>query len=482
MKTHLLRTFTKLGLLVAVLGLSVLTLCAKPKSVLVVTTTTGFRHSSIETAEKVIANLGQSSGAFTVDFARVSPNSAEFKGADGKMDKGKYEEAIKKVLAETMSNDALKKYDGVIFANTTGDLPLPDKAAFLDWIKAGHAFAGMHSCSDTFHGYPPFIEMLGGEFLTHGAQVSVDCINMDAQHPSAKHFPGSWTVFDEIYIQKNFHRNQVHGLLTLDKHPNTGKPGDYPISWSKQVGKGRVFYTALGHREDVWDPEWKDRKNSPEVALAYQAHILGGIKWALGLEKGDAAPQSTRVKLSREEARDGFRALFNGEDLTGWKLRNPGGRASWSAQNGMLVNEVDKEHGTDLVSEETFRDFTARYEYLVPKGSNSGFYLRGRHEVQILEDYGSANPSPGNNGGIYSIKAPSQNASRKPGEWQQAEVTIKGNLVTVILNGVKIHDNVEVNKPTGGELDGNVDQPGPILLQGDHGAIAFRNIRIKPLK
>ena len=114
MKTHLLRTFTKLGLLVAVLGLSVVTLCAKPKSVLVVTTTTGFRHSSIETAEKVIANLGQSSGAFTVDYARVSPNSPEFKGADGKTDKAKYEEAIKKVLAETMSTDALKKYDGVI--------------------------------------------------------------------------------------------------------------------------------------------------------------------------------------------------------------------------------------------------------------------------------------------------------------------------------------------------------------------------------
>ena len=84
MKTHLLRTFTKLGLLVAVLGLSVVTLCAKPKSVLVVTTTTGFRHSSIETAEKVIANLGQSSGAFTVDYAGVSPNRPEFKGADGK--------------------------------------------------------------------------------------------------------------------------------------------------------------------------------------------------------------------------------------------------------------------------------------------------------------------------------------------------------------------------------------------------------------
>jgi hypothetical protein len=468
MKNHLLRVLPRLGLAVGVLAFSVATVCAKPKHLLVVTATKGFRHSSIPTAEKVIAQLGEKSGVFTVDYARGGPNGKD--DAD---------------IIEMMSPQALKKYDGVIFANTTGDLPIPDKEAFIDWLKSGKAFVGMHSASDTFHGFAPFIELIGGEFLTHGAQVGVEAINQDPKHPGCKHLGASWSVFDEIYILKNFHRNQVHGLLTLDKHPNSGKPGDYPIAWSKQVGKGRVFYTSLGHREDVWDAEWTEkdgkRKNSAEVAQAYQQHILGGIKWALGLEKGDAKPQSTRVKLSREEERAGFRPLFNGEDLTGWKLRDPKGRASWSAQNGMLVNEVDKDHGTDLVSEEKFRDFTARYEYLVPKGSNSGFYLRGRHEIQILEDYGSDKNSPGNNGGIYSIKAPARNVSRKPGEWQEAEVTIKGNRVTVILNGVTIHENVEVNKPTGGELDGNVDQPGPIMLQGDHGAVAFRNLRIKPI-
>ena len=89
-------------------------------------------------------------------------------------------------------------------------------------------------------------------------------------------------MFDEIYQFKNFDRSKVHGLLTLDKHPNNKTPGDYPISWCKEYGQGRVFYTSLGHREDVWDPNWSDRKNSKEVAEAYQKHILGGIKWALG--------------------------------------------------------------------------------------------------------------------------------------------------------------------------------------------------------
>ncbi len=268
-----------------------------PKRVLVVSTTTGFRHSSIPTAEKVLGELAQSSGAFTVEYARVEPNDPQFKGADGKTDKAKVEAAIAAVLAEKMSVAALKNYDGIIFANTTGDLPMPDKEAFINWVKAGHAFVGMHSASDTFHGFPPFIEMLGGEFLTHGAQVEVDAINQDQQCPACRHLPATWKVFDEIYQFKNFERSKVHGLLTLDQHPNKKTPGDYPISWCKQYGKGRVFYTSLGHREDVWDantPPAFQRKNSPEVALAYQQHILGGIKWALGLLPGDARPQTAK--------------------------------------------------------------------------------------------------------------------------------------------------------------------------------------------
>ncbi len=267
-----------------------------PKKVLVVTTTTGFRHSSIPTAEKVLAKLAADTSAFTVDYARVEPNDPQFKGPDGKPDKAKVDAAIKEVLAEKMSPAALKQYDAVIFANTTGDLPLPDKQAFLDWIKSGKGFAGMHSATDTFHGFRPYIDMIGGEFKAHGAQVSVDAINQDKECPACRHLPGTWGVFDEIYQFKNFDRTKVHGLLTLDKHPNDKTPGDYPISWCKEYGKGRVFYTSLGHREDVWDPTWPDRKNPPAVAEAYQKHILEGIKWALGLEKWNARPQKSAIE------------------------------------------------------------------------------------------------------------------------------------------------------------------------------------------
>lgn len=262
-----------------------------PKKVLVVTTTTGFRHSSIPTAEKIIAQLGQQSGAFTVEYARVEPNDPQFKGADDKPDTVKVNEAITKVLAEKMNPAALKNYDAVIFANTTGDLPLPDKDAFIEWVKSGGGFVGMHSASDTFHNFGPYINMLGAEFKKHEAQVEVDPINQDPLCPACQHLPANWKVYDEIYQFKNFVRPKVHGLLTLDKHPNDKSPGDYPISWCKEFGKGRVFYTSLGHREDVWDLEAPKRENPKEVAEAYQKHILEGIKWAAGLETWNAKPQ-----------------------------------------------------------------------------------------------------------------------------------------------------------------------------------------------
>ena len=281
------------GLFTGALGTGSTASAAAPKRVLVVTTTTGFRHSSIPTAEKILAQLAETSGAFTVEYARVEPNDPQFKGVDGKPDKQKVNEAIKQVLADKMSPTALKNYGAVIFANTTGDLPLPDKEAFIDWVKAGGGFVGMHAASDTFHDFAPYLDMVGAEFKTHESQVEVNPINQDSACPACRHLPATWKVYDEIYQFKNFDRAKVHGLLTLDKHPNNGTPGDYPISWCKEFGKGRVFYTSLGHREDVWDPNAPDRKNPKELVEAYQKHILEGIKWALGLETWNAKPQKS---------------------------------------------------------------------------------------------------------------------------------------------------------------------------------------------
>jgi type 1 glutamine amidotransferase len=251
-----------------------------PKKALVVTATFGFTHSCIPMSEGVLTNISQKSGAFTiVDFIRSGPQPQNPDKEKQKELIAAWKEGVKKEMAEKMSPEGLKKYDIVIFDNTTGDLPVPSMDGLLSWITNGGAFAGIHAASDTFHGSPAFLQMLGGEFKQHGAQVKVECLNQDPEHPATKHLGPSYEVFDEIYQFKNFSRPTVHGLLGLDKHPNNHTPGDYPVSWCKQIGKGKVFYTSLGHREDVWESD------------KYQQHVLGGIKWALGLEPGSAIPQ-----------------------------------------------------------------------------------------------------------------------------------------------------------------------------------------------
>lgn len=269
---------------------------AAPKKVLVVTTTTGFRHSSIPNLEKVIAQLGKDSGGFTVDFVQQPPgkpadlkkDATEAQSAAFKTAEDAWAVSLKAAL-QKLSPESLKNYDGVIFASTTGDLPVPDPQGLLDWIKAGHAFIGIHAASDTFHKWPGFIEMLGGEFARHGPQVGVECLNEDPQHPANAQLGKTWTISqEEIYQFKNYDAAKVHDLLILDKHPENNSPGHFPVSWCKPFGDGKVFYTSLGHREDIIDadPNLKDRKNSAEISKAYQAHILGGINWALGLKPG----------------------------------------------------------------------------------------------------------------------------------------------------------------------------------------------------
>ncbi len=239
-----------------------------PKKVLVVTTTLGFRHSSIPTAEKVLGELAAKSGLFQVDYVRQPPDAPqsprrpkdptpaqeeEFRAAEEKhrAAEAAWKEEMQKALRK-LAPASLKDYDAVIFANTTGDLPLPDRDGFLEWMRSGKAFIGMHSASDTFHGWPPFIEMLGGEFQTHGAQVGVDCINRDPKHPATAHLGSAWPIkVEEIYLIKSYDQAKVHELLVLDRHPNEKTPGHFPVSWCRDYGRGRVFYTSLGHREDV---------------------------------------------------------------------------------------------------------------------------------------------------------------------------------------------------------------------------------------
>jgi type 1 glutamine amidotransferase len=303
------------------------------KRVIVVTVTTGFRHGSIPFAEKTLQKLADESKAFTiVDFVRQPdvqvprpPNKPRDLAADASdKDKARHDADMKKYEAELekwtpeVQNEAKEKQeqfnaeakrnleklsptnlaaehiDGVIFANTTGSLPLPDRDGFIQWIKDGHGFVAMHSGSDTFHDFPGYIEMLGGEFQTHKFQVPADLVAADTESPANAGLGSAWNIKqEEVYFIKNQDRSKVHSVWFLRHNPNDpAEAGFFPISWTKAAGKGRVFYTSLGHREDLWsdDPALPGRVNSPEISKQYQAHILGGIKWAIGLVPGSDEP------------------------------------------------------------------------------------------------------------------------------------------------------------------------------------------------
>jgi len=155
-------------------------------------------------------------------------------------------------------------------------------------------------------------------------------------------------------------------------------------------------------------------------------------------ESGENKGKGRRQYLDKEHApkrREGWVDLFNRKDLTGWKKRDANAEMSWKVEDGILKNEIGPgKHGVDLISEQKFDDYEIYYEYKLPKDSNSGMYLRGRYEVQILEDFGKP-ATPESNGGIYSLTAPSKNVTKPAGEWQSAYVSIQGRKVNVWLNG-----------------------------------------------
>ena len=215
-------------------------------------------------------------------------------------------------------------------------------------------------------------------------------------------------------------------------------------------------------------------------------------------------------------AADAPTPAFNGKDLSGWKTRDPKSPAAWKvaadakpdAQDpkklvaagepaaGQAAVVLEKSGpGGDLVTEREFGDCEVHVEFMVPKGSNSGVYLMGRYEVQVLDSFGKkdADLKPGDVGGIYQAAAPKANHAKPPGEWQSFHIVFRAprfgpdgkktenaTFVMVKLNGQTIHENVAVKGPTGGELPGGEKPTGPLMLQGDHGPVAYRNLTIKP--
>jgi len=241
-----------------------------------------------------------------------------------------------------------------------------------------------------------------------------------------------------VYQVKDF---RVHGEhLTLNLFPAQGKRP--AMSWELEASGGKLTGTQK----------------------------LGAITTPL---TGEPAPELKREPPQEWTAPE---ALFDGKDLTGWEpIGNPAD-SHWKVEDGLLVNTA---HGANLRTKRTFNDFKVHYEVNCPDDGNSGFYLRGRYEVQIEYEPLSSNPPERRIGSIYGRIAPDPTVPRTPGQWETFDVTLVGRTVTVVHNGVTTIDHKEIEGITGGALDANEGEPGPFYIQGDHtGGLKFRNITV----
>lgn len=210
----------------------------------------GFKHDYLPVAEEVIKNLGLKSGLFNV----VATEDCDI-----------------------INCKDLKRFDAILFA-TTGELPITDerKTDFINAIKNGKGFIGVHNATDTFYNFPEYGRMIGGYFNGHPWTQEVTVIVEDRTHPATRHLPERFKVKEEVYTFRNWSRNRTHVLISLDNNSvdlskGTRPDNDYALCWCHNYGEGRVFYTAFGHFKDLWKEKW------------FQKHLLNGILWAMKL-------------------------------------------------------------------------------------------------------------------------------------------------------------------------------------------------------
>jgi type 1 glutamine amidotransferase len=236
------------------------------RRLLVITESKGFRHGCVtrgkndelSLVEKTLIELGNKTG----DWEAVCTQNSR----------------------EALTAENLKKFDAVFFY-TTGSLPISDvqKADLLAFVRSGKGFSGSHSATDTFYDWKEYGELIGAYFDGHPWHQLINVTVEDKNNPATKHLGDSFKITDEIYQFKGpYSRNKLHILLRLDmasvKNAGNRKDNDNALAWTHEYGKGRVFYTALGHRDEVWrDPR-------------FQQHMIGGLRYVLGLANADATP------------------------------------------------------------------------------------------------------------------------------------------------------------------------------------------------
>ncbi len=231
-------------------------------------------------------------------------------------------------------------------------------------------------------------------------------------------------------------------------------------------------YFSNGNFNFSIPPQWENSDSNLIVSGTVSGDNLQGImKFPNGKTYNYTGVRAPSLKRSSMPVWGKSIQLLNGKNLDGWHAM---GNNQWIVDSGFLKSPHS---GANLVTDQTFNDFKLHVEFRYPAGSNSGVYLRGRYEVQIEASEGEE-PIKNELGSIYGFLAPTELAAKGPGEWQSYDITLVGRMVTIIVNGKTVICNQEIPGVTGGAINSNESEPGPLLIQGDHGPIDFRNIVI----
>ncbi|HEU5054712.1 MAG TPA: DUF1080 domain-containing protein [Hanamia sp.] len=223
-------------------------------------------------------------------------------------------------------------------------------------------------------------------------------------------------------------------------------------------------------------PQWEADPNDLKVEGTFAGDSLQGtMTFPNGKTYDWVGKRAPRLRRDNAPQWGKPIKLFDGKNMDQWHAT---GTNQWIVSNGVLTSPHS---GSNLVTNQKFKDFKLHIEFRYPEESNSGVYLRGRYEIQVIDSKGME-PSDVLLGGVYGFLTPSDMVAKSPGEWQSFDVTLVGRMVTIYANGKRIICNQEIPGITGGAIDSNEGDPGPILLQGDHGPIEYRNIIITPAK
>ena len=276
--------------------------------------------------------------------------------------------------------------------------------------------------------------------------------------------------------------------------------GAYP-SWMEVVASGRGalvgrFVGRFGSARPVgrmeWregvlrfaiPPQWEEGEGDLRLeARVEQNRVAGTIVNPDGSSRAFTGTRAPALRRAQPPVWGKPLTLFNGRDLAGWTAQGTGGGPAntWTVRDGVLTNTEGG--GANLMTRATFDDFKLHLEFRYPPRGNSGVYLRGRHEVQVEDNTERDWPLSTEIGGVYGFLVPTENASTGPNRWQTYDITLIGRRVTVVLNGRTVIADQVIPGITGGALDSDEGAPGPILLQGDHTAVEYRNIVLTPAR